>query len=313
MSSIAGPLSTLALFRRIGEATDAVCARFGALRVGQGESSMQLGWFPSQHPNEFPDDDESGIPAKLCMRGVLGACELARRVLEHLRTMNVGLGVSVGVSCGETSVAMLGRHPTTLVFQDKVPDTVGHGPLAYSKRLSRIASDSRVRDLPEATAGIVVLCEDCKAGLQPAFSWFSKFLVDKSAPPERLYGLSAAEDKYYIVDWASVLGLADLHGLLPYSGKSTTRQANQPQSILLQLTPSDRVRMRATYQTVPIAHFDRDIPRLDGIDWIGRLIKVIRDNAVSACESELVEDERTNSNRTSSSKEFHGAGINEWL
>lgn len=62
VSSIAGPLATLALFRRIGQAADAVCANFGALRVGQGESMMQLGWFPSQQP-EYSGAKDEAVPA----------------------------------------------------------------------------------------------------------------------------------------------------------------------------------------------------------------------------------------------------------
>lgn len=227
--------------------------------------------------------------------------------------MQVGLGVSVGVSCGAVGVTMVGQYPTTLAFQDSVPVSVGHGPLAYSKRLSKLASDRGASGLPPSRDGTVTVSEDCVAGLAPAFPWLSKFLVDPRVSPERFCGFDVVQDKYSVVEWECVLGLADLHGMLPGVRPEQLAAACKTRSVLIQVSNLDPLRLNNECRTVPVAYFERPEPAIAGIDWVARLMEVTRGSTFATCEAENAEMEHTTSSRTSMAAEFSGTGIEEWL
>lgn len=132
VSELAGPVATLALFRRVGLAVDKVCLKHGALRVGRGTSTMQLGWFSSQVEGH-ERKDERDLELQLCRTAAAACAELVHHVLETLREMDVGSGVCVGLCRGAMSASLVGRGPSTLTYHD---DSPAGGPMSASEALS---------------------------------------------------------------------------------------------------------------------------------------------------------------------------------
>jgi len=101
-------LATLALFRRIGEAVDAVCARFGALRMNTGETYLQIGWFSSQGTSRGGPSELGLVNPLLCARALFGAAELGHRATAVVEEMQIGIRVKVGLAHGSVVVAVAG-------------------------------------------------------------------------------------------------------------------------------------------------------------------------------------------------------------